>query len=78
MYAIRSYYARYAVAELGKVVLKEKEIDSPGEGELLLKAEYSTISPGTEHALMNGHIVPLPQSIGYSMAARVEAVGEGA
>lgn len=67
----------YAVAEQGKVVLQEKEIAAPGAGEVLLKAEYSAMSPGTEWALMNGFIVPLPQPIGYAMSATVEAVGEG-
>lgn len=67
----------YAVAEPGKVVLKEKTLAAPGPGELLLEAEYSSMSPGTEFALMSNFIVPLPQPIGYSMAARVIAVGEG-
>ncbi len=68
---------RYAIAELGKVVVKEKELASPGPGEVLLKAAYSTLSPGTENGLMGNHIVPLPQPIGYSMAATVEEVGVG-
>lgn len=67
----------YAVAEQGRVILKEKELSKPGPGELLLEAEYSTMSPGTEHTLMTGAIVPLPQNMGYSMAARVIEVGEG-
>lgn len=68
---------KYAVVEQGKVTLMEKELPSPGPGELLLKAEYSTLSPGTENALMHGYIVPLPTNIGYSMAATVIEVGEG-
>jgi len=68
---------KYAVVEHGKVYLQEKDLPKPGPGELLLKAEYSTLSPGTEWALMNGFIVPLPTNIGYSMAARVVEVGEG-
>ncbi|HHV11610.1 MAG TPA: zinc-binding alcohol dehydrogenase [Clostridiales bacterium] len=67
----------YAVAEHGRVILKEKELPKPGPGELLLEAEYSTMSPGTEHTLMAGSIVPLPTNIGYSMAARVLEAGEG-
>jgi len=66
---------QYAVAEPGKVVLKTKELAAPGPGQVLLEAEYSTISMGTENALMGNHIVPLPQPIGYSMAARVIEVG---
>lgn len=68
---------QYAVAEQGKVVLKTKELPKPGPGQLLLEAEYSTLSPGTEHDLMAGYILPLPQNIGYSMAARVIEVGAG-
>jgi NADPH:quinone reductase len=69
--------ATYAVAEHGKVVLKTEEVSKPGPGQLLLQGEYSAMSPGTEWALMNGFIVPLPQKIGYAMAARVVEVGPG-
>ncbi len=67
----------YAEAQPGKVVLKEKEIGAPGKGEVLLKAKYSAMSPGTENGLLGEHIVPLPTSIGYAMAAEVIEVGEG-
>ncbi|WP_288618627.1 zinc-binding alcohol dehydrogenase [uncultured Eubacterium sp.] len=66
----------YAEAQPGKVVLKEKEIPAPGKGEVLLKAKYSAMSPGTENGLLGEHIVPLPTSIGYAMAAEVIEVGE--
>ena len=65
----------YAQVQHGNVSLQEKELPAPGPGQLLLKAHYSTMSPGTENALMNGFIVPLPTSIGYSMCATIEAVG---
>ena len=67
----------YAEAQPGKVVLKEKEIPAPGKGEVLLKAKYSAMSPGTENGLLGEHIVPLPTSIGYAMAAEVIEIGEG-
>lgn len=67
----------YAEAQPGKVVLKEKEIGKPQAGEVLLKAKYSAMSPGTENALLGEHIVPLPTSIGYAMSAEVIEVGEG-
>jgi NADPH2:quinone reductase len=67
----------YAVVEHGKVYLEEKVLPSPGPGELLLQAEFSTLSPGTENGLMHGYIVPLPTNIGYSMAATVVETGEG-
>ena len=38
----------YACVEYGKVTLKEKELPAPGPGQLLLKANYSTMSPGTD------------------------------
>ena len=44
----------YAEAQPGKVVLKEKEIPAPGKGEVLLKAKYSAMSPGTENGLQIG------------------------
>ena len=56
----------YAQACPGSVVLQEKELPAPGPGQLLLEAQYSTMSPGTENGLMGEHIVPLPTSIGYS------------
>lgn len=67
----------FAEAQLGQVVLKEKEIPAPGPGQVLLKAKYSAMSPGTENGLLGAHIVPLPTSIGYAMAAEVIEVGEG-
>ena len=67
----------YAVCEPGKVVLREKELSAPGPGQVLLKAKYSAMSPGTEKGLMVGAIVPLPTSIGYAMVAEVIEVGEG-
>ncbi len=65
----------YAQAQPGKVVLAEKELPAPGPGQVLLKAKYSAMSPGTENALLGEHIVPLPTSIGYAMAAEVIEVG---
>ena len=67
----------FAEAQPGKVELKEKELGKPGVGEVLLKAKYSAMSPGTENGLLGEHIVPLPTSIGYAMSAEVIEVGEG-
>ncbi|MCF0228941.1 MAG: zinc-binding alcohol dehydrogenase [Parasporobacterium sp.] len=67
----------YSEAQPGKVVLKEKEIGHPGPGEVLVKAMYSTLSPGTECGLLHEAIVPLPTCIGYSMAGEIIEVGEG-
>ena len=67
----------YARALPGEVVLDEKELKAPGPGEVLLKAKYSTMSPGTENGLLGAHIVPLPTNIGYAMAAEVVEVGPG-
>jgi 2-desacetyl-2-hydroxyethyl bacteriochlorophyllide A dehydrogenase len=68
---------RFVEAGLGKVTVKTKQIPDPGPGQLLLKAECSAISPGTEHSLMTGKMMPLPQNAGYSMVARVAGLGEG-
>lgn len=65
----------YAEAQPGKVVLKEKKLRTPGSGQVLLKAKYSAMSPGTENGLLGEHIVPLPTSIGYAMAAEVIEIG---
>lgn len=65
----------YAQAQPGKVVLQEKELPAPEPGQVLLKAKYSAMSPGTENGLLGEHIVPLPTSIGYAMVAEVIEVG---
>ena len=49
----------YASAQLdGTVALLEKEIPAPGPGEVLLKAKYSAMSPGTENGLLVGGTEP--------------------
>lgn len=67
----------YAQAHPGKVILAEKELGHPGKGEVMIKAEYSAMSPGTECGLLHEAIVPLPTNIGYAMAGEVIEVGEG-
>lgn len=62
----------YAEAQPGKVVLNEKEIPAPGKGEVLLKAKYSAMSPGTENGLFGEHIVPLPTSMDMLLQPVVE------
>lgn len=62
----------YAEAQPGKVVLKEKEIPASGKGEVLLKAKYSAMSPGTENGLLGEHIVPLPTSMDMLLQPVVE------
>lgn len=66
----------YSQAHPGKVVLAEKELGHPGPGEVLIKAKYSAMSPGTECGLLHEAIVPLPTSIGYAMAGEIIEVGE--
>lgn len=69
--------SRFAsIAKNGNVVIEEENVGAPAAGEVLLKAEFSTLSPGTERSLMAGDILPLPQRIGYSMAARVVDIGD--
>jgi len=70
--------ALYAQVEsIGKVVMKTTDLPAPGPGQMLLEAEYSSISPGTEYSLMAGKVLPLPQNIGYSMVASVIETGSG-
>jgi len=65
------------VTEKGRVELLSEDVADPGPGQVLVRAVFSTLSPGTERALMAGLILPLPQTIGYSLAGIVEAVGSG-
>ncbi len=53
------------------------ELPDPGPGQVLLEAEFSTLSPGTERNLMMGKFKPFPITIGYSFAGRVRQLGEG-
>ena len=72
--------------EAGRVELREEEVAPPGPGEVLCAAQKSLISIGTETACLRGVFDPgtnwagwvkYPFRPGYSMAARVVAVGAG-
>jgi threonine dehydrogenase-like Zn-dependent dehydrogenase len=72
--------------EPGKVEVREETIAPPGPGEILCEAQKSLISIGTEMHCLRGVFDPgtnwagwvqYPFRPGYSMAARVIAVGEG-
>lgn len=69
-----------------QVVLEEYEVGEPGPGQVLLKAEKTLISTGTELTGLSGEFpsgsawasyVRYPWWPGYSSVGRVEAVGEG-
>jgi 2-desacetyl-2-hydroxyethyl bacteriochlorophyllide A dehydrogenase len=63
----------------GQVEIEERELPEPGPGELLLEAEHTLISPGTERAfLLNlpNTSGKYPQRPGYNFAGRVAAVGQ--
>ncbi len=59
----------------GRVSLETENVSAPPSDSLLLKAHYSSVSQGTETSLMAGHILPLPQRLGYSIVAEVVEVG---
>jgi len=61
----------------GRVELRDYDVPDPGPGQILIEAEYSTLSPGTERNIIMGVSRPLPCAIGYSMAGRVRAIGPG-
>ncbi|MBM3280257.1 MAG: zinc-binding alcohol dehydrogenase [Candidatus Handelsmanbacteria bacterium] len=64
----------------GQVAIEERQLPDPGPGELLLAAERTLISPGTERAfLLNlpNTSGSYPQRPGYNFAGRVEKVGAG-
>jgi 2-desacetyl-2-hydroxyethyl bacteriochlorophyllide A dehydrogenase len=72
--------------EPGRVEVREECMTPPGPGEILCEAQKSLISIGTETACLRGVFDPgtnwadwvqYPFRPGYSMAARVIAVGEG-
>ncbi|MBQ9805810.1 MAG: zinc-binding alcohol dehydrogenase [Clostridia bacterium] len=66
--------------------LIEKDMPTPGAGEVLVRSVRDTISSGTEKANLIGDpnvhgrhapAVDFPRQVGYSIAGVVEAVGEG-
>ena len=64
----------------GQAALEEFEVADPGPGELLLRAEYSLISPGTERAFFLGlpnTAQTYPQRPGYAFIGTVAAAGPG-
>lgn len=65
------------VSEPNKVVLKETPLAEPGAGQIVIKTAYSTLSPGTEHMVLQGLQWRPPLAIGYSLCGHVEAVGAG-
>lgn len=69
-----------------RVVLETVALPTPGPGEVLCRAQKSLVSRGTESFCLRGEYDPgtyweeyiqYPFHPGYSMVARVEAVGDG-
>lgn len=62
--------------EPGRTEIRELDTPRPGNGELLIKAAYSTLSPGTERNLLMGKTKQsFPIRVGYSMAGHVVDIG---
>jgi 2-desacetyl-2-hydroxyethyl bacteriochlorophyllide A dehydrogenase len=59
-------------------IAEDLQTQDLGDNEILLKTEYSLISPGTELAIYRGteSWAPLPFNPGYAAVGRVEAVGK--
>jgi 2-desacetyl-2-hydroxyethyl bacteriochlorophyllide A dehydrogenase len=60
------------------VLLQPVAIPEPGAGEVIVQAEYTCISPGTEGRLLAGTIAeaaPFPYISGYSLTGKIIAVG---
>jgi 2-desacetyl-2-hydroxyethyl bacteriochlorophyllide A dehydrogenase len=71
---------RVLVRTPGTVEIAEWAVDPPGPGEVVIQAERTLISPGTELArVYNTHRAPspYPTNIGYLACGRIAAVGEG-
>lgn len=66
------------VTDINRVELREAHLPEPTEGELLLQAELTGISPGTEMRCLAGHQGGPPPFIpGYSFVGRVIGRGPG-
>ena len=63
-----------------RVEIEEIDVPRPGPGELLLEAECTLISPGTERMILSGdsqQYFPLPARPGYSFVGTVHELGAG-
>ena len=66
--------------EKGRVVLEGFEAGQPGPGEVLIRTEWTLISPGTEGAglmVMENTGGSFPARPGYNNAGRIEGIGPG-
>ena len=71
---------RAVVTAPGRVMLQAFDLPKPGEGQVLLRARRTLISPGTERAFfldLPNTYVPFPLFPGYSFIGEVLACGEG-
>ncbi|WP_274364574.1 zinc-dependent alcohol dehydrogenase [Paenibacillus thermotolerans] len=62
-------------AQNGKIVIKAFEAPIPSRGHLLVRTEFSAISPGTEMTALT-RSSDQPAVLGYSAVGRVERIGE--
>lgn len=60
----------------GRILLAELDKPAPDEGHVLVRTEYSAISPGTEMGIIK-RASEKQDILGYSAVGIVEAVGEG-
>ncbi|WP_338131051.1 zinc-dependent alcohol dehydrogenase [Cohnella rhizosphaerae] len=67
---------RAIVTQSGNIKVIELERPDPAPGHVLVRTEYSAISPGTEMGFV-GRASDDAAAIGYSAVGIVEAVGEG-
>jgi 2-desacetyl-2-hydroxyethyl bacteriochlorophyllide A dehydrogenase len=64
---------------INQVELKQVDLPEPGEGEVLMEAQYSCISPGTETRCLSGKQgdAKFPFVPGYAAVGRVAKAGKG-
>ena len=66
------------VAEPGKVRFLEREVQSPGEGKVIVEIVASAICGSDLHIFKGKHpAAPLPVTIGHEFSGNIIAVGEG-
>src|SRR5881628_1223267 len=65
------------LSEVGRFDLEEIEVDSPGEGEVLVRIEASGVCHSDLHVVETGWAHRLPVLLGHEGAGVVEEVGVG-
>ena len=70
-----STYTTIATTALGHLEAVQNEIPEPGDGQVLIKVEYATLTPFDVYVVDRAFVAQYPQGIGGNVAGTVAKVG---